>query len=172
MTTVEDVRGFWEKSPLWTGESKHGPGTPEFFDEHRLTYIADCLGGAFDDRCLPPRGTLRREPSVLDLGCGIGFWVSEFARQGFKNLHAADLTEQALVLTRKRYSSHAEYRGDRCRDRACAHARWNGEYLCLLPQSGVEAVALSALDRMAFGVIRWWVERTRARADIPREECR
>ena len=49
---------------------------------------------------------------VLDLGCGIGIWVTEFAMRGLVGLHAADLTQQALVLCRKRleiYGGSAEF---------------------------------------------------------------
>ena len=43
---------------------------------------------------------------VLDLGCGIGFWVSEFAMRGLGNLFAADLTEQALAITARRLEAY------------------------------------------------------------------
>lgn len=36
------------------------------------------------------------------MGCGIGFWTTEFASRGFTNLHAADLTQNAIGLTSKR----------------------------------------------------------------------
>ena len=39
---------------------------------------------------------------ILDLGCGIGF-VTEFALLGYKNLYAADLTDNALKITKKDY---------------------------------------------------------------------
>jgi SAM-dependent methyltransferase len=102
MTSLEDVRSFWEKNPLWTGESKEVPGSIPFYDEHRQTYISDCFAGSFDLRFLPPPRPMGQSMRILDLGCGIGFWVSEFAMRGFHHLHAADLTEQALVLTAKR----------------------------------------------------------------------
>lgn len=43
---------------------------------------------------------------MLDLGCGIGFWVCEFAMRGLQNLVAADLTEQALAITAKRLQAY------------------------------------------------------------------
>ena len=61
--------------------------------------------GGFDLRFLPPPRPNGQEMRILDLGCGIGFWVSEFAMRGFNNLHAADLTHQALELTAKRLES-------------------------------------------------------------------
>lgn len=41
---------------------------------------------------------------ILDLGCGIGFWSVEFAMRGLNKITAADLTEAALEMTRKRCS--------------------------------------------------------------------
>ena len=106
MTHLEEVRAFWENNPLWTGESSFEPGTAAFFEEHRSVYLADCFGGAFDLRFLPPPRANGQEMRVLDLGCGIGFWVSEFAMRGLNNLVAADLTEQALAITAKRLEAY------------------------------------------------------------------
>ena len=39
---------------------------------------------------------------VLDLGCGPGFWIEQIARSFPKAIFAADLTENALLLSRKR----------------------------------------------------------------------
>lgn len=112
MTDLEQVRSFWENNPLWTGESSHQAGSVEFYEEHRAVYIADCFGGNFDLRFLPPPRKHGQAMKILDLGCGIGFWVSEFGMRGLHNLHAADLTEQALVLAQKRldaYGLHAQF---------------------------------------------------------------
>jgi len=98
---IHAVRAFWNAHPLWTGESARETGTAEFFEEHRRVYIDDCLAGGFDDRCLPPREA-GKEPRVLDLGCGIGFWTAEFALRGYRRIVAADLTPQALEMTRRR----------------------------------------------------------------------
>ncbi len=102
MTDINNVKDFWENNPLWTGESAFEPGTLEFFEEHRSVYIDDCFGGSFDDRFLPPTLDESHHEKVLDLGCGIGFWVSEFYKRGVTNLHAADLTQSALDITKKR----------------------------------------------------------------------
>jgi len=50
MISLEQVKNFWEESPLWSGESKFTTGTKEFFEEHRQTYINDCFAGSFDLR--------------------------------------------------------------------------------------------------------------------------
>ena len=39
---------------------------------------------------------------VLDLGCGPGFWTTEFGLRGYRDLTAADLTKNALSLSSKR----------------------------------------------------------------------
>lgn len=106
MTSLDEVRSFWEQNPLWTGESSNTPGSMPFFEEHRKTYINDCFAGSFDLRFLPGPRPMGQGMQILDLGCGIGFWVSEFAMRGFNHLHAADLTDQALVLTAKRLEAY------------------------------------------------------------------
>lgn len=106
MTHLEDVRAFWESNPLWTGESAFEPASIPFFEEHRSVYLADCFAGAFDLRFLPPPRPNGQDMRVLDLGCGIGFWVSEFAMRGLGNLFAADLTEQALAITARRLEAY------------------------------------------------------------------
>lgn len=96
---IEDVRKFWNSNPLWTGESRLTPGTEEFFKEHRQIIIDDCFAGELDLKTLPVPAQRRK---VLDLGCGIGFWTIELALLNCTELHSADLTSQALDLTKKR----------------------------------------------------------------------
>jgi len=106
MTDLNEVKSFWENNPLWTGESVFEPGTIEFFEEHRSVYIADCFAGSFDLRFLPPPRKAGQKMKILDLGCGIGFWITEFALRGMQNLHAADLTQNALEITTKRLATY------------------------------------------------------------------
>jgi len=106
MISLEQVKNFWEESPLWSGESKLTTGTKEFFEEHRQTYINDCFAGSFDLRFYPPPRQAGQALKILDLGCGIGFWVTEFAMRGFVNLTAADLTQQALAITKLRLNHY------------------------------------------------------------------
>jgi 2-polyprenyl-3-methyl-5-hydroxy-6-metoxy-1,4-benzoquinol methylase len=102
MTALDEVRSFWESNPLWTGESTKTTGSVSFYEEHRETYVSDCFAGNFDLRFLPPPRPMGQSMRILDLGCGIGFWVTEFGMRGFHQLYAADLTDQALKLTAKR----------------------------------------------------------------------
>ncbi len=102
MPQIEDVKSFWDSNPLWTGESKFEPGSLEFFEEHRKVYIDDCFGGSFDIRFLPPPRSFGQEIKILDLGCGVGFWTSEFGMRGYTNICGADLTPNALKIAEKR----------------------------------------------------------------------
>lgn len=106
MTDIDQVRRFWEAHPLWSGESSHPTGSVDFFAEHRRVYIDECFGGQFDLRFLPPPRREGQRMAVLDLGCGIGFWTTEFAMRGLHGLVAADLTQRALDLTRSRLEAY------------------------------------------------------------------
>lgn len=111
MTSIDSVRNFWEENPLWTGETEFEEGTLDFFEEHRTVYHNDCFAGSFDLRFLPIPRKNGQNLRILDLGCGIGFWTTEFGMRGYSNLHAADLTEKALEITSKRlelYGMNAE----------------------------------------------------------------
>lgn len=104
LPTIEDVRSFWNENPLFTGESQFEPGSRAWFDEHRKVYIEDCFGGEFDDRTLP---AAENRGSVLDLGCGPGFWTVELMqRSAIERMTAADLTPNALALTRARLDQY------------------------------------------------------------------
>lgn len=102
MTSLNKVKDFWEGNPLWSGESEFEEGTLDFFQEHRKVYYDDCFAGSFDIRFLPSPRKSGQYIKLLDLGCGIGFWTAELAMRGFCNLFAADLTNKALEITKKR----------------------------------------------------------------------
>lgn len=107
--TIDDVRDFWEDAPLFSGESRHLPGTREFFDEHARTIVEDCFAGRLPE-FLFPAGT--RDQRALDLGCGPGFWIVEMCRRGIKDVVGADLTKRAIELAAERtriYGFEAEF---------------------------------------------------------------
>lgn len=109
-STVEQVRAFWERNPLWTGESRHESGTRAFFDEHRQVYVDDCFAGTLDPRLFPDAA---HNGDVLDLGCGPGFWTIELGLRSAERLVGADLTVAAIKLAAKRaeiYGIRAEFR--------------------------------------------------------------
>ena len=97
--TLKDVKRFWEDNPLFAGESGQALGSLEFFREHREMILKECLGGGMDPRILPRPENAGR---VLDLGCGIGFWLPELHASGCRELFAADLTAKAVELARER----------------------------------------------------------------------
>ncbi len=96
---IDDVKRFWSENPLWTGESAYEPGTMEFYEEHREVYISDCFAGKMDERIFPEEA---KDEPILDLGCGVGFWLIEFAKRGFKKVNGADLTLASLKLAKTR----------------------------------------------------------------------
>ncbi len=99
---INDVREFWEKNPLWTGESDLEVGSLEFYQEHQRVYIEDCFGGKFDNRFLPYNGAGPKDAKIIDVGCGIGFWLAEFGLRGYTNITGVDLTKNALELSARR----------------------------------------------------------------------
>ncbi len=99
MPTIDDVKGFWEENPLWTGESKYKVASKEFFIEHDKVCIEDCQAGKFDLRAIPEE---KNRDRVLDLGCGIGFWTVQLSKRGCTNITAADLTEKAIKIAKLR----------------------------------------------------------------------
>ena len=96
---IKDVKNFWEKNPLFVGESSAKEGTIEFFKEHSSIYINDCFSGKFDERCFPCD---IQNKEVLDLGCGPGFWIERINKNNPKVIYACDLTTKALELAKKR----------------------------------------------------------------------
>ncbi len=98
---IEDVKEFWEKNPLFSGESSFEPGTKEFFEEHRKVYLEDVFANNFDENLFIPK--LQDDAKILDLGCGVGFWTIEMLKRGeYKHMYSADLTQTALDNLTKR----------------------------------------------------------------------
>lgn len=98
MPTIEDVREFWDANPLWTGEAEDPPGSKEFFDSHTRAVI-EMAGGQIKPWMMP---ACAKDGTVLDLGCGIGFWLEYFGRSGFTNLTGADLSPNSLAMAQRR----------------------------------------------------------------------
>jgi SAM-dependent methyltransferase len=97
---IAEIQAFWDANPLWTGDAQSAgsPGSREFFDSHTRAVLRES-GGRMDERFYP---TCDRHAPVLDLGCGIGFWLEEYGRRGFTDLTGADLSQQSLALARRR----------------------------------------------------------------------
>jgi len=104
---IVDVKKFWEKNPLFTGESKYELGSSDFFNEHNRVYINDCFAGKIDKRILPKTGN---NSLILDAGCGVGFWTEFFLKNNFTNIYSCDLTESAVIYTKKRINNIKNFR--------------------------------------------------------------
>jgi SAM-dependent methyltransferase len=98
VSTIEHVKAFWNNAPLWTGDgqARGAVGTREFFDSHYAACLSQA-GGKLDRRLLPVS-----DGAILDLGCGIGFWLQYFHSLGYTDLTGADLSERSLEIARQR----------------------------------------------------------------------
>ncbi len=96
---IDSVRNFWDTNPLWSGESSFEPGTLAFFEEHSSIYINDCFAGKLDEKIFK---LAKHDGKILDLGCGVGFWLVEFGKRAFKNLVGADISTVSLHLAKRR----------------------------------------------------------------------
>lgn len=108
---IEEVKCFWEKNPLYVGESKFIPCSVEFFDNHTSFVIEDCFAGLVDERILPTQLEVKSFP-VSDAGCGIGLWLQQFAERVFEDVTWLDLASSALELASSRMAplnSHFEF---------------------------------------------------------------
>jgi SAM-dependent methyltransferase len=92
----QEIRAFWERNPLMTGEVEADPTSLEFFQSHERIYREDVF-----PRTGFPTSFFPFKPGavVLDIGCGPGLWTRELARRGY-SVHAIDLTDAAVTLTR------------------------------------------------------------------------
>jgi ubiquinone/menaquinone biosynthesis C-methylase UbiE len=95
--SIREVKEFWDLNPLFSGEYKGVVGSRGYFEHHERVIINDCMAGSFDDRFV---NFLERDRSILDIGCGPGFWVRQFSRRGLE-VSACDLSTTAVELTRK-----------------------------------------------------------------------
>jgi SAM-dependent methyltransferase len=95
--SIEVVRSFWNNHPLFEGEGHYKPGEKAFFEEHRRVTL-HAFGGTLDRIFV---GDVKPQAEVLDVGCGIGFWVHEFALRKAR-VSACDLSDKSVGLTRER----------------------------------------------------------------------
>lgn len=91
------VREFWNRMPLFVGESSHPAGSREFFLEH-LNSARHEYGGEFPSIFFADIAPGKR---VVDIGCGIGIWVHHFGERQAQ-ITACDLSDSAVALTRRR----------------------------------------------------------------------
>src|SRR5258706_7541699 len=102
MITNSDVRTFWEEHPVAaknTGTAKSGPIYFQQVDQLREA-----------ENCEPYRLAnqiheleTEKDKRVLDVGCGHGYVLPHYARQGAE-VHGVDLTARAIALTKERFA--------------------------------------------------------------------
>lgn len=101
--TTADVRAFWENNPVTAAAISSQPGTIEFFAAfERLRQMVEPTDvqeevyafGQFAGK------------AVLDVGCGNGYLLSQYARRGARAC-GTDLTWTAIDLSRKRFALEA-----------------------------------------------------------------
>jgi 2-polyprenyl-3-methyl-5-hydroxy-6-metoxy-1,4-benzoquinol methylase len=95
--SLKEIKNFWDLNPLFFGEFDGDLGSREYFEQHEKTVIEDCMAGALDNRFF---SFIHSGRSILDIGCGPGFWVRQFCRMGL-NVFACDLSRTAVELTKK-----------------------------------------------------------------------
>jgi 2-polyprenyl-3-methyl-5-hydroxy-6-metoxy-1,4-benzoquinol methylase len=94
---VRAVRDFWNRMPLFVGESTHQAGEREFYEEHLHSATYE-YGGWFPKIFFADIAAGKR---VIDVGCGIGVWVHHFRQLGAR-ITACDLSDSAVKLTQRR----------------------------------------------------------------------
>jgi ubiquinone/menaquinone biosynthesis C-methylase UbiE len=99
------VRAFWDTTPCGTRDLALVPGSKEFFEaieQHR--YRLEPFIGKY------ARFAAWKNKKVLEVGCGVGTDLLQFARAG-ASVHAVDLSPQSLGLAQRRLELYG-YAGD------------------------------------------------------------
>lgn len=96
---VQAVRAFWNRMPLFVGESAHQAGERAFFEEH-LNSARHEYGGRFPEIFFADIAPGIR---AVDVGCGIGIWVHHLRQRGAR-VTACDLSDSGARLTSRRIS--------------------------------------------------------------------
>jgi SAM-dependent methyltransferase len=95
------VKSFWEKHPVAAAAIASEPGSPEFFASFdRLREAPECEPWSFSNRIHGYDSS--RGKRVLDVGCGNGYVLAQYARYGAE-VFGIDLTETAVELSRRRF---------------------------------------------------------------------
>lgn len=97
MSSLEQVKEFWDKRPCNIRHSNAPVGTKQYFDEveKRKYFVEPHLFDFADFRSVKGK-------KVLEIGCGIGTTSINFARSGATKVTAVDLSEKSLEVAKQR----------------------------------------------------------------------
>lgn len=102
--TIKDVENFWNANPLFTGECD-ATDSYNLFEEHNNVYFNDVFSGInYQTTFLLPQ----KSQSVLDVGCGIGFWLSLFQKKGVAHLTGIDLSQKSIAIAKQRVTEQCQ----------------------------------------------------------------
>jgi ubiquinone/menaquinone biosynthesis C-methylase UbiE len=92
----ESVRAYWDNEPCGTGGIKFPEGSPEYFEDiEQYRYTVEPLIHSF------AQFTRWRGKRILEVGCGCGTDLLQFARAGAE-VHAIDLSPHSAALAKQR----------------------------------------------------------------------
>jgi len=101
MSSLQTIQDFWQANPVAAKEAGIPIGTPDYFKKvDALREAPDCEPWAYANRI--HRFADFKGRSVLDVGCGHGYVLSHYAKQGAQ-VTGVDLTERAVLLSRERF---------------------------------------------------------------------
>ncbi|TAF65993.1 MAG: class I SAM-dependent methyltransferase [Cytophagales bacterium] len=96
---ITDVKKYWNENPVAAAAVPYEPGTKEFFDYYdKLREANESLNFSYN---LHEFKNFKGK-KVLDVGCGNGYVLSKFAKEGAE-VYGVDITDKAIELTTKRF---------------------------------------------------------------------
>lgn len=99
---LQSVKDFWEQNPVAAAGIAAELGTAEYFRAFDALREADeCEPAALSERIHGYSAS--RDLKVLDIGCGNGYVLFQYARNGAE-VTGVDLTATAIDLSRKRFA--------------------------------------------------------------------
>lgn len=103
MTSINDIKNFWESNPVAAAAIDAEIGSEEYFLKFDQLREADnCEPYEFSNKI---HGYEKSKGlKVLDVGCGNGYVLSKYAQHGAQ-VYGVDLTEKAIYLSKKRFEN-------------------------------------------------------------------
>ncbi len=98
--SIDQVRKFWNAHSVAAAAVPHPLGTPEYFAYYDALREAN---ESVEFSYALHEYKVYKGRRVLDVGCGNGYVLSHYAREGAQ-VYGVDLTETAIVLCRRRFA--------------------------------------------------------------------